>query len=513
MTQNKHKSKKASHMQPTNSSKNSQQNNTNDQQDYPSKPAKPFRPASFASPAKIALVGAVFAVIGAIFIFSTFALQKEPSLDRAKYINDPQRGVIWDGLVKSDPNGPCRGQLEVNTVNANATDKKARSCTHGPDPAPKGKDVRKRVEPLRTGEEDGTAAAPGGGGGGGGGKTPPPSPVACDGDGVSGNRVQVMYAHASDKPNRYSQYLPSIQAWASGVNNIFIESGLQTGSARNVRFVHDANCLVTVANVTLDANGDDTMGITEDQLQFLGHDRPDRKYLIWMDANIFCGQGDIRWDDNPGVGNGNNYGRSWARVDNGCWDEPRYAAHELMHTLGGVQMSAPHSTGYWHCTDDYDAMCYQDNETLPGWGGYAQIVCTNSALERLFDCNDDDYFHTGTPAAGSYLDTHWNAANNVFLITPPSAGSDTEAPVVTISQPSDGAVIGSKTTISATATDNVKVTKMEIWIDGQSKATSTSGTISYSWSSRTASSGTHVITVKAFDAVQHGLKTVNVTKN
>jgi hypothetical protein len=85
-----------------------------------------------------------------------------------------------------------------------------------------------------------------------------------------------------------------------------------------------------------------------------------------------------------------------------------------MHNLGGVQLSAPHTSGGYHCTDEYDRMCYSDTPNFP----VMQILCPDVAHDLRLDCNHDDYFNTA-PAAGSYLATHWNAANSDWLLTSP----------------------------------------------------------------------------------------------
>jgi hypothetical protein len=85
-------------------------------------------------------------------------------------------------------------------------------------------------------------------------------------------------------------------------------------------------------------------------------------------------------------------------------------AHELSHTLGAVQYSAPHTSGGAHCIDEWDVMCYSDSPYYP----HMQYLCQDSAQEFRLDCRDDDYF-AAQPAAGSYLSRHWNMANSPYL--------------------------------------------------------------------------------------------------
>ena len=279
-------------------------------------------------------------------------------------------------------------------------------CTHGPDPAPPGVNPNK-PRPLPGQESqpqprEATAMS-----------TPQ---VPCYGDGKSGDRVQAIYAYPADKPDRYTSVAPSISTWAAQMDQVFNDSAKQTGGIRHVRFVTDANCNLIVDKLQLSSTADDSFDNTMAEMQALGYDSPDRKYLVWMDSTVLCGIAGYYVDDTSGDTNANDGTAPGqvARIDSGCWglaDQGQSVeAHELMHTLGAVMASAPHATPLGHCTDGADRMCYDD-----GSGLTQQSICP-AANEAYFDCNHDDYYSTH-PDAGSYLDTHWNAADSAFLAT------------------------------------------------------------------------------------------------
>jgi hypothetical protein len=320
------------------------------------------------------------------------------------------RGLTYDGLRAGLPGGPCDpgpGSEELLEIRKG---RRVLGCTHGPDPAPHGVNLSSpaTLAELRAGSVEQAA------------------PISCIGDGTSGYRVQAVYAYPADRASRYASVAPMIQGWAaSNVNDVVNNSAAETGAGRQVRFVTDAACQPVVLEVPLSAAGDDTFSNTISEMRALGYNRADRKYLVWMDpagAAPYCGIGQLYLDDRPTYDNLNNGHSSvagmFARVDAPCWggSGTPVEAHELMHSLGGVQNSAPHSTGHYvapaggHCTDEYDVMCYDDD----GNGPAAMTVICPSGHERRFDCGHDDYFHTSPPAL-SYLATHWNAANSRFL--------------------------------------------------------------------------------------------------
>ena len=338
----------------------------------------------------------VVALFAAVLCLSTLVVTA--SAAGAAPPEDPARGLRYGGLTRSDQ-GPCKGKFEIKAAKAKGRTGPAR-CTHGPDPSPEGVDVRVAREPETSAV---TALRP---------EPVTSEATLCSGDGTSGARVQLIYANIAGKPDRYASFAASFQTWAGAMDAVFNASAAETGGGRRVRFVHDASCAPVVSRVTLSTAAGSSFETTVDELWSKGFNRDDRKYLAWVDANVYCGIGEVYNDDRAGPTNYNDVYGTFSRVDNGCWGlvGQSVEAHELMHNLGGVQESAPNATIYNHCTDERDRMCYSDGSGQP----LTQVCATSH--ENVFDCNHDDYFHT-SPPAGSYLAGHWNAANSRWLIT------------------------------------------------------------------------------------------------
>ena len=86
--------------------------------------------------------------------------------------------------------------------------------------------------------------------------TSPPTPgaepaaVGCIGDGTSGNRIQAIYARASDVPDRYEDVITSLREWMAEADQAVWTSAGQTGGGKRLRFVTDGDCQLDVARVT-----------------------------------------------------------------------------------------------------------------------------------------------------------------------------------------------------------------------------------------------------------------------
>ncbi|MFE6856000.1 zinc-dependent metalloprotease family protein, partial [Streptomyces sp. NPDC057674] len=305
----------------------------------------------------------------------------EPEPIEKKPANQPAKGMVYDGLKVAPEGDRCAG------VYATATG----LCTHGPDAPPKGVDIKKDTPPAvksvapasdpakpaaprpapRTGQgtsqdapavdakaprtpaaaspSPSTAAAPAATGSTTAAAGPAGQTVQCDGDGSTGNRVQVVYVHGPGR-DRYSQYLASFRKWAADADLIYSASAEETGGVRHIRYVTAADCTPTVLNIELPDSALSEFSATNRALAAKGLDRRDRKYMIFADAQVYCGIGTFAGDERPAQSNLSNFGPSYGRTDSGCWGG-HTAAHELGHNLGAVNNSAPNTSRGAHCTD------------------------------------------------------------------------------------------------------------------------------------------------------------------
>jgi len=96
----------------------------------------------------------------------------------------------------------------------------------------------------------------------------------------------------------------------------------------------------------------------------------------------------------------------------------------------------------------------------------------------------------------------YDAAGNVGLSAPVtfsvsnSTGGDTVAPAVSASESGTSGTV----TLSATASDNIGVSKVEFYVDNAIKGTDTASPFSMTLDSTTLTNAAHVLTAKAFDA-------------
>ena len=92
-------------------------------------------------------------------------------------------------------------------------------------------------------------------------------------------------------------------------------------------------------------------------------------------------------------------------------------------------------------------------------------------------------------------------------------GGDEIAPTVSITNPADGAIVARKSTvtITATASDNVGVTRVEFLINGTLQCTDTTAPYSCNWSVPN-SRATHQLQARALDQAENvGTANIQVT--
>jgi Big-like domain-containing protein len=123
------------------------------------------------------------------------------------------------------------------------------------------------------------------------------------------------------------------------------------------------------------------------------------------------------------------------------------------------------------------------NYTLPA-GGSLQAVRANFR-----------YGGTASPCSAGAYDDHDDL---VFAVG--AGAGDTTPPSTSITAPANGATVSGTITATASASDDVGVTKVELYVDGALKATDTASPYSFTWDTTGVANGGHSLASKAYDA-------------
>jgi leucyl aminopeptidase len=78
--------------------------------------------------------------------------------------------------------------------------------------------------------------------------------------------------------------------------------------------------------------------------------------------------------------------------------------------------------------------------------------------------------------------------------------SDTTPPTTSITSPASGATVSGTVTVTASASDNVGVTRVEFFVDGALQTSDTTSPYSFAWNTTAFSNGAHTLSSKAYDA-------------
>jgi hypothetical protein len=111
--------------------------------------------------------------------------------------------------------------------------------------------------------------------------------------------------------------------------------------------------------------------------------------------------------------------------------------------------------------------------------------------------------HTiSTDAGGSDWLPPSNASFTVTVQTGACSAqtSDTTAPSASVSSPATGSTVSGTTSVAVAASDNVGVTKVELYVNGTLQATDTASPYTFSWNTTAVANGSYSLTAKAYDA-------------
>ncbi len=158
-------------------------------------------------------------------------------------------------------------------------------------------------------------------------------------------------------------------------------------------------------------------------------------------------------------------------------------------------------------SSDHLDLYYAADATSPAWTLVATLTPTAAGAQTLSGTYTLPagplqavrahfrYLGSATACSTGAYDDHDDL---VFAVTPPAP--DTTPPTTSITAPAAGATVSGTTTVTATATDDVGVTRVEFYVDGALKATDTAAPYTFAWDTTAYAAGSHGLATMAYDA-------------
>jgi len=133
-----------------------------------------------------------------------------------------------------------------------------------------------------------------------------------------------------------------------------------------------------------------------------------------------------------------------------------------------------------------------------GTGRVAAVGDSSTGEDATNSCGHTTYLGYNDPS----YDNGLIYANAVAWLANGSGGGggDTTPPTTSITAPANGATVSGTVSVTASASDNVGVTKVEFYLDGALKSTTTTSPYSWSWDTTGSANGSHSLVTKAYDA-------------
>ncbi|HSX04546.1 MAG TPA: Ig-like domain-containing protein [Rhabdochlamydiaceae bacterium] len=140
------------------------------------------------------------------------------------------------------------------------------------------------------------------------------------------------------------------------------------------------------------------------------------------------------------------------------------------------------------------------------------LKSTNSAAPYTYSLDTTGLTNGSHSITVVAYDTSNNSAASRISLNVQNSAPDKTPPQVAFSSPTDGAVVANTVLVNANATDNVGVTRVELYIDNSIRLVTTGLPYGFSWDTTQVRDGEHTLTAKAYDAANNSTTTsVTVT--